>query len=115
MQFTEGYVKTYQASIAIAQYLRVKLTAGLLVLAVAADKELGTTERPSFGTAGEDVPVRLRTAPGTAIFIANAAIARGAEVFAAAGGKVAPAGTVAIGTAESAAGADGDQIEVLRY
>ena len=116
-QWNDGPIKTYTASAVMAQYLRVKHVAaadGTVELAAAADRELGQLERPALAV-GDDVPVRLRNSEGSCIMVANAAIAKGAEVFGAAGGKIAPSGANAIGTAEEAAGADGDYIEVLRY
>lgn len=56
---------------------------------------------------------RFIHAAGTQVMKANAAITRGAAVYAAADGEVAPAGTVLEGYALQAAGADGDLIEVI--
>jgi putative N-acetylmannosamine-6-phosphate epimerase len=112
-QYTEASVKTYTSGAALAQHLRVTYSSGKLGLADASTLEIGTMERPAYA-ADQDAPVRLRNAPGTCIMIANSAIALGAAVYAAAGGKVDNTGTVLLGYAESAAAADDDEIEVLR-
>lgn len=115
-QFVETNTKSFRAGGAIGQYLRVKLTAGLLALAGIADREIGTMESSSFAS-GEPKAVRLRTACGTIKMVANGAITQGANVFTAASGKIsATAGSTSylIGQALEAAGADGDVIEVLR-
>jgi hypothetical protein len=107
-------VKTFVAGAAIGQHLRVKLTSGKLALAGASDTELGVTEIASFAD-GDHQSVRLRNSEGTLVGIAAGAIAVGAEVFAAASGKIDDSGSVAVGTALTAATADGDQVEWLRY
>ena len=84
-----------------------------MVLAGAADVEVGALERPAFDST-DVVPVRLRTAQGTCILVASGAITAGSTVFAAAGGKVAQAGTVTVGIAFQAATANNDLIEVMR-
>lgn len=106
--------KTFTTGAALGIGLRVKLTSGKLALAGATDQELGTTETISFAD-GDQQTVRLRSAGGTHIGIAAGVIAQGAEIFAAASGKVDDSGSLAIGIALSAAAADGDQIEWLRY
>jgi hypothetical protein len=95
----------------IAQHLRVKTT-GAVIMAGAADKELGTMDRPCTGSG--PCTIRLRTAGGTCKMVASVAIALNGAVWAASGGKVAATGTVEIGIALEAATADGDVIEVLR-
>ncbi len=100
---------------AIGQHLRVKLSAGVLALAGATDKELGTAE---YGVlSGEErATVRLRNAPGTKIGIAAGEITAGSEVYTAASGKYDDAqatGAFYAGTALTDATADGDQIEIL--
>jgi hypothetical protein len=110
-QFFSSPTRPDVAAGAIAQHLRVKTT-GALAVAGATDVELGTMEIPA--TAAGPATVRLRNAPGTAKMVANAAITAGLPVYAAAGGKVAPSGTVIVGTALEAATADLDVIEVLR-
>lgn len=118
MAYTDQSVKTFVASAALGQFLRVTYgssgTAGQMILAGAAVAELGVTDLPSYA-ALDDIPVRLRTAQGTQQFVASGAIALGATVRCAAGGKITSSGTdPIIGTALEAATADGDIIEVLR-
>jgi len=72
---------------AVAQHLRVKFSSGAFTTAVLADRELGTLEEAALA-AGDVRAIKLRNTPGTRKFIANAAIAIGAEVFTAAAGKV---------------------------
>ena len=111
----ETGVRSDTAAGAIAQYLRVK-TAGALAIAGLADKEIGVIETDAFA-AGDKVPVRLRTAQGTCKMVAGEAIAANAAVYTAAAGKVADTAAETaylIGTALTAATADGDVIEVLR-
>lgn len=116
-QYNESGVKTYEADGAIGQYLRVKHDgSGQVTLAGLTDTDIGAAERPSYA-AGDNIPVRLRTAPGTCIMVASEAIAKGALLYSAASGKVSDqdgGSAVVIGHAESAATADGDLIEVLR-
>jgi hypothetical protein len=109
----ETGVITATAGGAIAQHLRVKLSAGVLAVAVLADRELGTLEEEAFAS-GDIRAVKLRNHPGTRKMIANAAIAVGADVFTAAAGKVGATATGAFreGIALTAAAADGDIIEV---
>lgn len=116
--YHESPVKTLVASGALGKHLRVTFgsggTAGQMILAGAAVEEIGVTERPAF-EALEDIPVRLRTAQGTVQMVALIAIAVGAVVRRAASGKVTTGGAdTIVGTAMTAATADGDIIEVLR-
>ncbi len=110
-QYKEGPCGTDTAAGAIAQFLRVK-TPGALAVAGAADVEIGTMELPAL--AAGDATVRYRTAAGTCKMVASEAITAGADVFAAASGKVAASGGLKIGTALDAATANNDVIEVLR-
>lgn len=117
-QYTEACCKTFIATGALAEHLRVTLSSGKLVAAGITAKELGTMERPALA-ADDEVPVRLRTAPGTCKMVASAALALGADVFTAASGKVGASASTAffLGTVVGPAGgaaADGDVIEVLR-
>jgi hypothetical protein len=104
---------TFTAGAAIGQYLRVKLTAGLLALAGITDRELGTMEEASFAN-GDVRSVHLRNCGGSKKMIANGAIAVGADVYTAASGKVGVSASTAYreGIALTAAAADGDVIEV---
>lgn len=111
-QFVEANVKGFPAGGAVAQHLRVTNPAALAA-AGSTVVELGTMENATFAS-GELGQVRLRTAFGTAKMVAAGAISAGAAVYAAASGKVAATGTVFVGNALEAAGADNDVIEVLR-
>lgn len=113
--YNDTTTRNLPASGALGQYLRVKEnSSGQAALAGANDAEFGVTEKAVF-TANEPTPIRMRTAQGTYKMVANGAVTAGATVYGAASGKVsATAGTVVIGTAVNAAGADGDIIEVLR-
>ncbi len=109
--------KTFLTDIAIPAHSRVKLAAGLLVLAVLADTDwIGTVrnEVPA-AVAGTPVAVHLRTKPGTQKMIALVAIAVGAEVFTAAAGKVSTSasGAFPVGRAFEASANDLDWIEVM--
>jgi hypothetical protein len=110
-QYVEAACRQDTAAGAVGQHLRVKTT-GALVVAGSADVELGTMEYPA--PAAGVATVRLRTAMGTAKMVASKAIAAGVAVYAAASGKISDTGTVFVGNALEAAGADGDVIEVLR-
>ncbi len=109
-------VKTFVASAAIAKHARVVLAStGLISTAGLAEKEIGTALAAAFA-AGDRVPVKLRTAPGTHKMIAIEALAAGATVYTEASGKVqdtAAATAFQLGTAIEAATNDGDIIEVL--
>jgi hypothetical protein len=117
-QFGDGNVLTGISSAAIAQHLRVKLTAGELAVAGAGGTdevlEIGTI--PVTATAqGEQCRYRSRNASGSTKMVAGGVIAVGVAVYGAAGGKILT--TVAgdaIGVSLEAAAADGDVIEVLR-
>ncbi len=109
--YVEGPTRTFTADGAIAQNLRVKLSSGQASLAGDED-DIGVLENESYA-ASDEVAVRLNNAPGTRIMVAAGAIAVGAEVFAAAGGKVDDTGTRSRGTALTATSADGEELEVL--
>jgi len=106
-------VKAFPAGGALDIYLRV-ITPGALALAGSTDIELGTTERAAFAL-NDSIPVRLLTAPGTAIMVANGAITKGNPVYAASAGKVASSGSRTIGVALETTTADGDWLEVERF
>ena len=111
----EFHIKSYVSTAAIVAYVCVKKDAATdnVVVATAADVPIGVTM--SNAAAGTVVPVRLFNGPGTAFFKANAAIAKNAVVrCATAGGLIddSTTGTV-VGTAEGAATAQNDVIEVL--
>jgi hypothetical protein len=113
-QYVETALRAFTAGAAIAKYLRVKLSSGKLAVAGATDVGLGTLEDASFAD-GDVRAVRLRSAQGTVKMVAAGAISAGADVWAAASGKVNDVGgAVYEGVALDAAAADGDVIEVLR-
>tara|TARA_R110000868_G_scaffold403615_1_gene681062 strand:+ start:152 stop:910 length:759 start_codon:yes stop_codon:yes gene_type:complete len=111
-QFVETNLKAFTAGAAIDQYLRVKVSSGVLQVATAADQALGTVEVESFAS-GDIVPVRLYSAVGSRKMVASVAITAGNLVYSAAGGKVAATGTVVEGIALETSTADGDIIEVM--
>lgn len=105
--------KTFQAGAAIAQYLRVKLSAGKLAASGVDDDDLGQIEDASFADL-DYRRVRLRNAMGTAKFVAAGAITAGAKVYQAASGKIsATASGRLIGLALEAASGNNSIIEVL--
>ncbi len=112
-QYNESACRTFVAGAAIAQYLRVKLTAGKLAVAGATERELGTMDRASFAD-GDPVAVRLRTAQGTGKYVAVDAITAGNVCYAAAGGKVSATGSIVVGIALETSANNNDVIEVLR-
>lgn len=95
-------------------YLRVKLSAGYLVVAGAADDELGTLENRALSNEGSAAVVPAN-AEGTRLVVAAGVIAQYADVYRAASGKVSatPNGK-RLGIALEAAAADGDQIEIYQ-
>ena len=112
-QFVETPTRALPCSGAIAKYLRVKISAGQIAVAGAADTCVGTLEEASF-TAGDMRSVRLRTAQGTRKMVASGAVTGGVAIYAAAGGKItaAPNGNPE-GFAMEAAANNGDVIEVM--
>ena len=114
-QYVETPCRTFEAGAAIARYLRVKLSSGVLAVAAATDPDIGTIERETFAD-GDLAPVRLRNAQGTRKMVAAGAITLHANVYGAAGGKVDDVENENFyGMALEAATADGDVIEVLLY
>lgn len=110
--FIETACRTFTSGTTLGQYLRVKLSAGTVVVAGATDIDLGTTENPAL-VSGDPVSVRLRTAQGTKKMVASGVITAGNPCYAAADGKVASSGTVFCGTVLETTTADGDILEVL--
>jgi hypothetical protein len=113
-QYVESPTKTFVASGALGQYLRVKDNgSGQLSLAGASDVGLGVLELPTFAAA-EPATVRLHTAQGTRKMVASEAFATAfATVYAAASGKVATTGTLIVGIAMETASGDDSVFEVL--
>lgn len=108
---------TRVAAEALGAHLRVTVDAnGKYALADAAAAGVGVTEYAV--ASGADAGIMPLNAGGTVEIIAAGAIAVGAEVYAAAGGKVqalpaAPGTYQKVGVAMEAATADGDVIEVM--
>lgn len=107
----EFHIKSYVSTAAIGAYELVKKSGDEVVVAGAGDAPIGVTM--ANAAAGTVVPVRLLNGYGTAFMKAGAAITQNAAVRGIAGGKVDDSATgVVVGTAEEAATADGDIIEV---
>jgi hypothetical protein len=107
-------VKSYTAGEAIGAYVRVKKSAGTVVIAGAGEVGIGVTEANVEN--GGLVPVALWNGFGTVFMKAGAAISINAPVYPIAAGKIDDAQATQgapIGYAEEAATADGDVIEVL--
>lgn len=116
-QFNDGRKKAFPNSAALARYLRVKITSGVLALAGVTDTELGTLDRQTQ-TTDASATVILRNAQGTILMVAAAAITALSSVYTAANGQISSTnatGSVLIGTALTAATAAGDYVEVLRF
>ncbi len=115
-QFVETATRAFTAGGALGQYLRVKLSSGLLALAGAADAavEVGTLEEPSFAP-GDVRSVRGRVAPGSRKMVASKSIAAGVAIYPAASGKITDTASSnnPIGTSLEAAAANGDVIECM--
>lgn len=112
-QYSETSRKAFTAGAAIAQYLRVKLSSGKLAACGVSDQSIGTIDEASFAD-GDVRNVRLRNTPGTVKMVAAGAITAGAQVFAAASGKIDDTpNPYPEGIALEAATASGDVIEVL--
>lgn len=112
-QFVTTRTKAFTAGGALGSNIRVTLSDGKLAAADASTVELGTTIQEAFAD-GDVVQVVLRSANGTVQFVASEAITAGNTFYAAASGKVASTGTVALGTALETTSADGDYMEGLR-
>lgn len=84
---------------------------GTVALATATDFALGTIDNVEALTDTNQSVLLLGRGP-TKKMVANSAIGAGANVYGAAGGKVDNTGTIQVGIALTAAGADNDVIEV---
>jgi len=112
-QYVETPTRTFQATAAVAENLRVSyLSTGKIAVSGAGERGCGTTDAPALA-ADDYVAVRIWSAQGTRKMVASEAIAAGADVYAAASGKIAATGTVKLGQAKEAATANNDVIEVL--
>jgi len=103
---------TITAGAARAAFLRVYNSSGTWTTADATHGAIGVQQVPSLATT-DKVAIKCCNAPGTVKMTANEAITAGANVYAAAAGKVASTGTIIEGQTLEAAGADGDIIEVV--
>lgn len=115
MQAIESDKLPFKADAAIAPHLRVKIGSDSEHVAIAGDEAcIGTAYNRAYA-AEDGITVRDKRSPGTHVFVAGGAIAAGAQVTSAAGGKVVTgtAGTEDYGVALTAATGDGGLIEVL--
>lgn len=103
----------FVAGAALAAFLRVKVHARTAYLAGASDYGVGTVIE-GVGS-GKNVAVRLWEHGGSHKCVASATIYAGQKVYAAASGKVAPTGTLLIGTALDAASGNNSVIEVVPH
>lgn len=118
---------SFTAAENIAPWLRVKInptpTTGLPQVAIADADDANwiglvmptpLMDQSATGNVGTEVAVRLNSGGGTFNGIASKAIARGAELYAAAGGKISDTGTLALNAiALNSVSADGDLIEYI--
>jgi len=118
--YTAGPTRTYVAGADVEAGRRVKIKAGSATDPL--EVEHCTSSDKGFGftvisaAAGEVVTVRLDSAEGTHEAMADGAIQAGAELYAAAAGRVAASGAVALGFhAEKAASEQDDLIEVTKF
>lgn len=115
-QQSDSGFKGFKASAAIARFARVKLdAAGTVSTAGLAEKDIGVAQNAAFA-AGDDVNVKLTSAPGTFKVIANEALAAAARLYTEASGRVqdtAEPTSFQWGTSLEAATAAGDIIEAL--
>ena len=106
---------SFTADAAYAPGTRMKMSGTFGILTVAGDEaHVGTLLERTYA-AGDPAPLYHNNATGTFAYIANGAIAQGAQVSSVAAGKVqtGTGGAVDLGIALNAAAADGDVIEVL--
>ena len=119
MPTVQAPTRTYLAGSDVKADRRVKIKAGStsdpleVEHCTASDQGFGYVQFDA--AAGETVTVRFDNAQGTQQAVASGAISAGAQLFAAAAGRVAAAGTVALGYhAEEAAAELDDVIEVTK-
>lgn len=93
---------------------RLVTPAGIHAVVSTTDDVVGVAQEPAVS--GQPIPVRLRSA-GTCKLCVDGALTLGQAVYKGAAGKGSPTttGSVAIGRALEASGADGDIIEVQLY
>jgi len=110
--YNSGGQKTFVTGGAVPAFAHVKIDTGAVVVAGAGEAGIGF----AMASAASGDPVAVQVGRPTVKAIAAAAISAGAAVYAAASGEVSTsANGNAIGLALTAAGADGDIIEVLPY
>jgi len=97
---------------ALAEGLRVKLSGGYLVVAGAADDELGVLERRVLATDNVAAVIPLDS-PGVRHGVLSEACSLHQTLYAAAGGKLATSGSLIRGTALEAGSGDGSTIKYL--
>lgn len=113
MRIKEGNVSLTHDGTALAPYLRVTWNGSAVSAAGAAVRGHGTLDHRVLANDSQAVLVPFN-AGGTRKMVASEALAKGATLYAAAGGKVTDtAGTVVVGIAMEAASGDNSIIEVL--
>jgi len=93
-------------------FLRVKASGRTVYIAGASDYGIGNNQKDA--ASGEMVAVR-RYEEGSSKMVASAATVAGGKAYAAAGGKVAPTGTLHVGTFLDAASGNNSVVEVLPH
>ncbi len=114
IQFTRGDRLTMTFTADTEAYRRVYLDTATnkLTKCGVTDKGIGTAAHAVDISEDDEGTVLLDNGPGTQIMIASGAITKGADVYAAADGKVAASGSVYVGQARTTC-VDGDEVEVL--
>ena len=113
-QQTDSGFKTFNAIEAIPQYSIVSLAATGVQVCAINETPIGTATRAAFAS-GDEISVKLFTAPGTHKVIGSAALAVGALAYTAALGEVGASASTSflLGTMVGATGADQDIGELL--
>lgn len=116
-QQVEGPNKTFEAdgSVAMPQFSRVKVTAGVLALAGVAERGIGIIQEPVLANSQtQHVAVRLWNAPGTFKMVIAGAVVLDAIAYAAASGKCDDtASTVILGKFLETGTANNQVVEVM--
>lgn len=103
---------TFTAASALAPYLRVKLSAGELIVCPGDEDELGTLNQRVLA-AGDPVSIVPRENPCVRLMVAAGSFSQYALLYAAANGKVDDSGTLIRGVALEASTGDGAIVRVL--
>lgn len=112
-QFFDAPARPFTAGVTIAQHLRVHLSSGKLAISGVTDQAIGNLLEEAFAV-DEVRSVRLDNADGTVKMVCAGAVAAGAVVYQAAGGKIDDVKTgKPIGVALEAGSAANSVIEVL--